>query len=140
MEAFEVGDFGGVAGFDQGFETGADELGGAAAEDGLFAEEIAFGFFPEGGFDDAGFEAAERQSVGQGGLQGLAGGVLVDGDEGGDAAPSVKSSRTRWPGALGAIMVTSISAGGLIWPKWMLKPWANMSVLPAVMWGAMSLL
>ena len=27
-------------------------------------------------------------------------------------APSTKTSRTRWPGALGAIMLTSTSAGG----------------------------
>ena len=35
-----------------------------------------------------------------------------------------------WPGALGAIMETSTSGGGTTWLKWMLKPWANMSVLP----------
>ena len=66
METFEVGDFGGVAGFGQGFETGADQFADAAAEHGLFAEEIAFGFFAEGGFDDAGFQAAQRQGIGEG--------------------------------------------------------------------------
>ena len=35
-----------------------------------------------------------------------------------------------WPGALGAIMVTSTSGGGTTWLKWMLKPCANMSILP----------
>ena len=58
----------------------------------------------------------------------------------GTPTPSVNSSRTRWPGALGAIMDTSMSAGGVICLKWMLKPCANISVLPGVMCGAMSLL
>ena len=35
-----------------------------------------------------------------------------------------------WPGALGAIMETSTSGDGTTWLKWMLKPWANMRVLP----------
>src|ERR1019366_1699040 len=56
VEALEVSDFGGVAGFDQGFEPCPDELGGTAAEDSLFAEEVAFGFFAEGGVEDAGLE------------------------------------------------------------------------------------
>ncbi len=32
-------------------------------------------------------------------------------------------------------METSTSAGGLMSPKWMLKPWANISVLPLVRLG-----
>src|ERR1017187_2807100 len=85
VEALEVGDLGSVSGFDKGLEAGADEFRGAAAEDGLFAEEVAFGFFAEVGVDDAGLEAAEGEGVGEGAFEGLAGGVLVDGDEGGDA-------------------------------------------------------
>ena len=50
--------------------------------------------------------------------------------------PSLKTSRTRWPGAFGAIMETSTSAGGVIVPKRMLKPWANISVLPGFRPGA----
>ena len=53
VEAFEVGDLGSVSGFDQRLETGADEFGGAAAENGLFAEEIALGLFAEVGVDHA---------------------------------------------------------------------------------------
>src|SRR5450759_1512010 len=85
VEALEVSDLGGVSGFDQSLEPGPDEFGRAAAEDGLFAEEIAFGLFAERGVDDASLEAAERERVGQGAFQGLAGRVLVDGDEGGHA-------------------------------------------------------
>src|ERR1019366_3629307 len=73
VEALEVGDLGGVAGFDQSLETSADEFGRAAAEDGLLAEEVAFGLFAEVGVNDAGLEAAERERVGQGAFQGLAG-------------------------------------------------------------------
>src|ERR1019366_2665478 len=41
VEALEVGDLWGVAGFDQSLKACPDEFGGAAAEDGLFAEEVA---------------------------------------------------------------------------------------------------
>ena len=44
------------------------------------------------------------------------------------------------PAEFWAIIVTSTPAGGVIPPKWMLKPCANISVLPAVMCGAISLL
>ena len=40
-------------------------------------------------------------------------------------APTSKSSRTRWPGAFGATMITSWSAGGAMRPKWMLSPCAK---------------
>ena len=33
----------------------------------------------------------------------------------GTPCPSGKISRTRWPGALGAIIVTSTFSGGTIW-------------------------
>ena len=52
--------------------------------------------------------------------------------------PSLKTSRTRWPGAFGAIIETSTPAGGVIVPKRMLKPWANISVLPGLRPGAIS--
>ena len=42
----------------------------------------------------------------------------------------MKRSRITWPGAFGAIMDTSTSGDGTTWLKWMLKPWANMRVLP----------
>ena len=52
--------------------------------------------------------------------------------------PSLKTSRTRWPGALGAIIDTSTPAGGSMVPKRMLKPWANISVLPGLRFGSMA--
>jgi hypothetical protein len=44
--------------------------------------------------------------------------------------PAWYVSRTRWPGPLGAIMLTSTSGGGVIVSKRMLNPCANISVLP----------
>src|ERR1039458_7253340 len=85
VSTLEVGDLRGVAGFHQRLETSADEFGGAAAEHCLFAEEVAFGLFAEVGVDHAGLEAAQRQRVGQSAFQGLSGGVLVNGDQGGNA-------------------------------------------------------
>ncbi len=52
--------------------------------------------------------------------------------------PSTYSSRTRWPGDFGAIIVTSTSAGGTIVPNRMLNPWASISILPAESEGAMA--
>src|SRR3546814_1238738 len=62
----EVSHFRRVAGFNQRFEAGFDELNGTAAQHGLFTEQVGFGFFAEIGFDDAGTAAADGASIGQG--------------------------------------------------------------------------
>ena len=51
----------------------------------LFAEEVALGLFAEVGVDDTGLEAAERERISEGAFERFSSGVLVDGDEGGDA-------------------------------------------------------
>src|SRR5690606_20186819 len=79
MEALEVGHFGGVARFDEGFKTGLDERGQAATEYGLFTEEVGLGLFAEAGFNDTGAAAANGRGIGEGDVAGLAAGVLVDG-------------------------------------------------------------
>ena len=48
----------------------------------------------------------------------------------GTPGPWVNRSRITWPGALGAIIDTSASGDGTTWLKWMLKPCANIRVLP----------
>ena len=63
VEDFEVGELGLVAGFDEGFEACLDEGGGAAAEDGLLAEEVGLGLFGEGGLEDSGAGAADALGV-----------------------------------------------------------------------------
>eukprot|EP01022_Parablepharisma_sp_SALTPOND_P021784 TRINITY_DN435_c2_g8_i2.p1 TRINITY_DN435_c2_g8~~TRINITY_DN435_c2_g8_i2.p1 ORF type:complete len:1118 (+),score=384.08 TRINITY_DN435_c2_g8_i2:11710-15063(+) len=81
MQALEVSHFRRVASFHQGFETGLDQVHGPAAQHGLFAEQIGFGFFAEVGFDDAGTAAAIGGGVRQGEVTGRAGLVLVHGDQ-----------------------------------------------------------
>src|SRR5690606_37629775 len=65
VEALEIGHFGRVAGFHQGVEAGLDQLDGAAAQHGLLAEQVGFGFFTEVGLDDAGAAAAVGAGVRQ---------------------------------------------------------------------------
>ena len=86
MQHLEVGDLRLVAGLGEGLEAVLDQLGDAAAEDGLLAEEVGFGLFGEGGLDDAGAGAADGLGVGLGEVPGVAGGVLLDGDDVRDAA------------------------------------------------------
>ena len=63
MAAFEVSHFRSVAGFNQGFEAHLDQFGNTAAQNALFAEQVGFGFFFEGGFNDAGLACAVGSSV-----------------------------------------------------------------------------
>jgi hypothetical protein len=141
VQALEVGDLGSVAGGHQGFEAGADQLARAAAQHGLLAEQVAFGLFLEGGFDDAGLEAAERQRIGQRAFAAPA--------RWRSAPPPPAPARPRprctarardVPAPWARSSTRRRPAGGAICLKWMLKPCANMSVLPAVMCGAMSFL
>src|SRR5574343_887765 len=86
VQALEISHFRRVTSFGQGFEAHLDQLDGTAAEHGLFAEQVGFGFFAEVGFDDATLGAAVSSGVGQGDILGLAGNVLVNRDQGRHAA------------------------------------------------------
>ena len=86
VQAFEIGHFRGIARFDQRFEPGLDQRGRAAAEDRLLAEQVGFAFFAEIGFDDAAATAADAAGVGQGDVMRVAGRILMDRDQAGDAA------------------------------------------------------
>src|ERR1700756_4718972 len=81
VETFEVSDFGLIAGFGEGFESSFDERADAAAEDGLFAEEIGFRFFGESGFENSGAGATDTARVAQCESFGFAAGVLLDREE-----------------------------------------------------------
>ena len=85
VQALEVGDFLGVARLHQRLESGVDQGGYAAAEDGLLAEQVAFGFVFDGGFQHAGAGAADALGVGQPQVFGVAGGVLMHRQQRGDA-------------------------------------------------------
>ena len=81
VQALEVGHLRRVAGLDERFESGLHQRARAAAEHGLFAEEIGLGLFLEGGFDHAGAGAADALGPGERDLLRLLAGVLIDGDE-----------------------------------------------------------
>jgi hypothetical protein len=100
VQYLEVGDLRLVAGFGQGFEAVLDQLGHAAAEDGLLAEEVGFGLFGEGGLDDAGAGAADGLGVGLGEVPGGAGSVLLDGDDVRDAAAGFELAANGVAGCL----------------------------------------
>ena len=85
VQALEVSHFRGVAAFDQGLKGGLNQGGYAAAEDGLLAEKVGFGFVLESGRQDAGFGAADAFGVSQADGLGVAGGVLMHRQEAGDA-------------------------------------------------------
>ena len=86
MEAREVGHLRLVAGLGERLETSLHERRDAAAEHGLLAEEIGLGLLGEGGLDDSGAGSTDGVRVGERDVTGVAGGVLLDGDETGDAA------------------------------------------------------
>ena len=101
MEDLEVGELGLVAGLGEDFEASLDERGGAAAEDGLLAEEVGLGLLGEGGFEDAAAGSADALGVGERVGVRFAGGVLLDGDECGDAAAFGEDLADAVAGALG---------------------------------------
>ena len=81
VHTLEVGGFGLVSSLDEGLECTLDQLGDAAAEDGLLSEQVGLGLFLEGGFEDAGAGAADAARVGEAEGFGLAGYVLMDSEQ-----------------------------------------------------------
>jgi len=77
VHALVIRHLGLVAGLDQGLEALHDELGGAAAEHRLLAEQIGFGFLAERGFNELRARAADAGRVGQHALPRVAAGVLL---------------------------------------------------------------
>ena len=65
VQALEVGQARVVSRLDQRLEAGLDELGGAAAEHRLLAEQVGLGLVLEGGLDHAGAHAADALRVGE---------------------------------------------------------------------------
>ena len=71
MQALEVGQLRLVTRFHQGLEACFHQLGQAATEHGLFAEQVGFGFFLEVGLQDSGAGAANSLGVGHGQATGI---------------------------------------------------------------------
>ena len=81
METLEVSHLGLVTGLNEGLEAGLDESAGAAAEHGLFAEEIGLGLFLKGGLQHARPGRADALGPSEGIFLGGLGFVLRDGNE-----------------------------------------------------------
>src|SRR5688572_1703345 len=81
VQALVVRDFGLITGFHQRFETLEDQVAGAAAEHGLFAEQIRFGLFSEGGLEHATAGAADAVAIGQRLGERIAARILVHRDQ-----------------------------------------------------------
>ncbi len=77
VHALEIGHLGRVAGLDQGLEAGLHQLDHAAAQHRLLAEQIGLALLAEARLDDAGAPAADRRTVGEREIMGIAGDVLV---------------------------------------------------------------
>jgi hypothetical protein len=102
VDAFEVRHFLGITGFDECFESGLDERGKSAAEDGLFAEEIGFAFVLESGFDDAAASAADTARPCEADGSGFASGILMDGEQTRNTAAALKFAAHQMAGAFGS--------------------------------------
>ena len=97
----EVGALGLIAGFDQRLKARLDERADAAAEHGLLAEEIGLGLFLERGFEHSGARAADALEIAEIERVRIAGRVLVDGDEAGNAAALGEDFAHAMAGSLG---------------------------------------
>ena len=88
VHALEIGGFGLVARLDERLEGALDQLGDAAAEDRLLAEQVGFGLFLERGFENAGARAADAARIRQAHAVGAAAHVLMHGEKARDARPA----------------------------------------------------
>ena len=101
VEALEVRHLRRVAGGGQRLEAGLHERRQPAAQHDLLAEQVGLGLLRERRLDDAGAGAADGVGVRQGELLGLAGGVLLDGDQRRHAATLGVGAAHEVAGALG---------------------------------------
>ena len=75
MDALKVGVSGVITGLGEGFESRLHKGANAAAENGLLAEEVGFGFGAEGGFKPACAGAADTEGIGKTDVESVAGGA-----------------------------------------------------------------
>ena len=86
MQALEIRHLRRVAGLDKGLVAGLDQLDQATAKNGLLTEQVGLALFLEGGLDDARAATADSRSIGKADLVGVAGRVLMNGEEAGNTA------------------------------------------------------
>ena len=85
MHALEISRLRLVTGFHQRFESSGDQGGDAAAEDGLFTEQVGFGFFLERCVQHAGPGATDAPCISQADFTGHTAAVLMNSQQTGDA-------------------------------------------------------
>ena len=101
MNALEVCVLGLIACLDQNLEAAAHQVDDAAAQDSLLAEQVGFGLFVHGGFHDARTGAADTGDVCQGDVPAVAGCVLLECDQAGNALACHVLGTDGMAGALG---------------------------------------
>ena len=101
MDALEVRVARVVAGLDERLKARLHQCAHAAAEHGLLAKEVGFGFGAERGFKHARARAADAQRVGEADIQRIAGGVLFHCDQAGHALAGLVFAAHGVAGALG---------------------------------------
>src|SRR3546814_18894206 len=87
MQAFEIGHFGRVPCLDQRFESGLDQMGDAAAQHRLLAEQVGLALFLEICLDNAAAATAHARGIGERNVIRRAPGVLVHRDPAWTAPP-----------------------------------------------------
>ena len=101
MHAFKVGHFRRIAGFRQGFKAVLHQVHQTAAQDVLFTEQVFISFLGHGAFQHAAAGQAFSLGHGKSHVTGLAGGVLMNGNQAGAAEPFFKYSAHFRARALG---------------------------------------
>ena len=139
VHRLEVGELGLVAGLDERLERRLDQGRDAAAQERLLAEQVGLGLLLERRLEDAGAGRADPAGVGEHASAGGPGRVVLDGEQGRDAAAClVDASGGGGPGPSARPSRRRSSSGGLIRPNRMLKPWANIRSWPGRRFGSIS--
>ena len=102
MDALEISALGLVSGFHQSLKASLHQGAYTAAENSLLAEQIGFGFFTEGGLKHAGSRAADAKRIGKSKIMGLPGGILLNGDQAGNAFSGKIFASYGMAGSLGS--------------------------------------
>ena len=101
MDALEVGVPGIIASLNQSLEASLHQSADAAAQHGLLTEEVSLGLGAEVGLQHTCTGAADAQRIGKANVQGVAGSVLLHGDQAGHALTGLILAAHGVTGAFG---------------------------------------
>ena len=102
MDAFEVSHFRFITSFHQSIETSLHQFGNTTAQNCLFTEQVGFGFFLEGSFQDTCTACTDTGSICQSIILCLTGVVLIYSDQRGNALTGNILASYGMTGALGS--------------------------------------